>query len=63
MSQIAIALLGLTYNANDSTDFLVTKPGAVSINNMRDLASGGVFWELSDKQALIAMRNTANRYE
>jgi hypothetical protein len=62
ISQIAISLLGLTYNANDSTEFMVTRPGPVTISNLPDLVNGSPFEDLSDAQALIAMRNTANRY-
>ncbi|KAF7546539.1 hypothetical protein G7046_g9268 [Stylonectria norvegica] len=59
-SQIAVALLGLTYSTNAADWIAITRPGNVNIPNMSTVATGRVI--SSDTQFLGALRYTANNY-
>lgn len=61
-SQIALALLGLTYNVIPAETFAVTKVGLVSIPDLSDIQSDKVLAKsLATTQVLNARRYSANR--
>ncbi|GJN78346.1 hypothetical protein VFPFJ_04570 [Purpureocillium lilacinum] len=66
-SQIALALLGITYNVNPADKFTVTAPGIVSIPDMSDIQVGPALARnasrtLNESQAINARRYTANTF-
>ena len=67
-SQVALALLGITYNVNPADVVTVTRPGPVSITDMsqieidQTLAKGTASKSLNESQTANARRYAANTY-
>ncbi|KAJ6436945.1 transposase-like protein [Purpureocillium lavendulum] len=66
-SQLALALLGITYNINPADKFTVTMPGTVAIPDMSDIQTKPALAkntsrDLDESQAVNARRYTANTF-
>ncbi|KAJ6437115.1 hypothetical protein O9K51_10414 [Purpureocillium lavendulum] len=66
-SQLALALLGITYNVNPADKFTVTTPGIVEIPDMSDIQTTAALAKntsqnLNESQAVNARRYTANTF-
>ncbi|UNI20857.1 hypothetical protein JDV02_006906 [Purpureocillium takamizusanense] len=66
-SQLALALLGITYNVNPADKFTVTQPGMVGIPDMSDIQvrpalANNTSRNLNESQTINARRYTANTF-
>ncbi|OAQ58567.1 hypothetical protein VFPFJ_11643 [Purpureocillium lilacinum] len=66
-SQLALALLGITYNVNPADKFTVTTPGIVEIPDMSDIQTKSALAQntsrnLNESQEVNARRYTANTF-